>query len=86
MSCVVCNGLPGCPSCTPEPTMIPCPDCGGDGGVFYNEEGDEISRVEYDKLSAEQQEDWEFEPCEYCDGDGEIEAEPYEPDYDNYDD
>lgn len=85
MSCPVCNGLPGCPCCAPEPKYTTCPECSGDGGVFYNEDGEELSRVEYGKLSAQDQQGWDFEPCERCDGRGEIEEEPYEPDYDDYD-
>ena len=34
MSCPVCNGYPGCPSCTPEPRMITCPACNGTGEIF----------------------------------------------------
>ncbi len=42
MSCAVCCGHPGCPVCSPEPRMIDCPECGGNGCFTYYEEGEEM--------------------------------------------
>lgn len=60
-----------------------CPDCNGDGGIYFNEDGDEISKAEYEQLSDEEKELWEFEKCSTCDGSGEVikEADD-EPDLD----
>lgn len=63
-----------------------CPDCNGDGGVWYGENGKEYSVADYERLSEEERKDFEFDKCERCGGEGKIEVEPYEPDYDNYDD
>lgn len=63
-----------------------CPDCNGDGGVWYNEDGKKYSVADYERMSDEERKDLEFEKCERCDGKGEVEVEPYEPDYDDYND
>jgi hypothetical protein len=68
-----------------EPTYDTCPDCNGEGGVFYNGDGDEINRADYERLSDEDKQLWEFDKCERCDGLGTIIIEPLTPDYDNYD-
>lgn len=81
MSCEVCYGHPGCPVCSPEPNMIPCPVCNGKGYTYYNEDGDEISEDEYNALPSDCR---GKDPCDECNGEGEIEYE-YEPDYDDYD-
>lgn len=71
-----------------EPNIVyeTCPDCDGDGGVWYDEDGKEYSVADYERMSEEERINLEFEECVRCDGSGEIEAEPYEPDYDDYDD
>lgn len=63
-----------------------CPDCNGDCGVWYDEDGNEYSKSDYERMSEEERNDLEFKKCERCEGSGKIEAEPYEPDYDDYDD
>ena len=62
-----------------------CPDCNGDGGDYYNDDGDVISVADWERLSDEDKTLWTFEKCERCEGLGTIEIEPYEPDYDDYD-
>jgi hypothetical protein len=37
-------------------------------------------------MSDEDKALWTFEKCERCGGEGKIEVEPYEPDWDNYND
>jgi hypothetical protein len=63
-----------------------CPECNGTGGDYYNECGDIISVADWERLSDEDKALWTFNKCERCDGVGTIEVDPYEPDYDNYDD
>lgn len=65
--------------------MEVCPECGGSGGMYYDEDGIEMTKSQYDCLSKEEQEYCEFERCERCGGEGEIEVEPWEPDWDDYD-
>lgn len=62
-----------------------CPDCNGSGGDYYNENGDVISVADWERLSDEDKALWTFDKCERCEGVGTIEVEPYEPDYDDYD-
>ena len=69
-----------------DPEYDTCPDCNGDGGVWYDEDGKEYSFADYERLSEEDKALCVFEKCERCGGDGEIEVEPYEPDYDDYND
>lgn len=69
----------------PEPVYDTCPDCNGDGGVWYNGDGDEYSVADYSRMSKEMQRGLKFDKCERCNGEGEIIAEEYEPDYDDYD-
>lgn len=63
-----------------------CPDCNGTGGDYYNEDGDVISVADWERLSDEDKVLWTFDKCERCEGLGTIEVEPYEPDYDDYND
>lgn len=60
-----------------------CTECNGDGGVYYNEDGDELSVADYQRLSEEDQAMCIFEKCPHCDGDGVIECdiELYEPEF-----
>ena len=69
----------------PQSVYETCPDCNGDCGVWYNENGKEYSKADYERMSDEERKDLEFAKCERCDGVGTVEVEPYEPDYDNYD-
>lgn len=70
----------------PDIAYETCPDCNGDGGVWYDEYGKEYSVADYERLSEEDKALCVFEECARCNGVGEIEAEPYEPDYDDYND
>lgn len=79
MSCPVCNGLPGCPCCSPEPNMTTCPACGGAGEIYYNEDGDQITKEQYNALPKGRR---DTDRCAECDGTGEIEYE-YQPDWDS---
>lgn len=54
MSCAVCYGYPGCPCCSPEPQTVTCPACKGTGEIYYNSDGERITKEEYDKLPADQ--------------------------------
>lgn len=78
-------GNPQAPWNQPDARYENCPDCNGDGGVWYDEDGKEYSVADYERMSEEERKDLEFEKCERCDGKGEVEVEPYEPDYDKYD-
>lgn len=69
-----------------EETYDVCPECDGDGGVWYDEDGKEYSKADYERMSEEEQTELEFKECERCEGKGKIEVEPYKPDYDDYDD
>lgn len=79
MSCPVCNGLPGCPCCSPELSLTTCPACGGTGEIYYDDNGDRITEEEYVQLPADRR---ECESCVECDGTGGIEVE-LEPDWDS---
>lgn len=57
----------------PQATYISCPYCGGDGGVWYNGESEEIDKVHYESLSEEDKILCEFVECEHCEGLGTIE-------------
>jgi hypothetical protein len=68
-----------------EPVYETCPYCGGDGGVYYNEEGDKMCAMDYERLSDEDKSLWELDKCEHCDGIGTIMTEPWDIDSDDYD-
>lgn len=68
-----------------EPLYETCSECNGDGGIYYNDNGDEINVADYERLSDEDKTLWTFAECEHCDGIGTIVSEPYIPDYDRYD-
>ena len=59
-----------------------CPDCCGDGGIYYNEDGEDITKNEYLRLSEEEKKLWEFEKCSTCNGSGEVIKEAEERDWD----
>lgn len=78
-------GNPQAPWNQPDAEYDTCPDCNGTGGDYYNDDGDVISVADWERLSDEDKALWTFNKCERCDGLGTIEVEPYEPDYDDYD-
>lgn len=59
-----------------------CPDCCGDGRIYYNEDGEDITKNEYLRLSEVEKKLWEFEKCSTCDGSGEVIKEAEERDSD----
>ena len=79
-------GNPQAPWNQPDAVYENCPDCNGTGGDYYNEDGDVITKADYERLSDEDKVLWTLDKCERCDGCGTIEVESYEPDYDDYDD
>lgn len=79
-------GNPNAPWNTPDAVYENCPECNGTGGDYYNENGDVISVADWERLSDEDKALWTFDKCERCDGLGTIEVEPYERDWDDYDD
>lgn len=79
-------GNPQAPWNEPDAVYENCPDCNGTGGVWYDEDGKEYSKADYERLSEEDKALCVFEECERCEGVGTIEVERYEPDYDDYDD
>lgn len=71
MSCI-CNGLPGCPCCgpEPEPEIRECPECCGDGFFYYDSDNDLTDKPSYDNLPDDQR---SYVECPRCGGSGEIE-------------
>ena len=61
-----------------------CIECNGDGGIWYDEDGNEYSVADYKRMSDEMREGLEFDKCERCKGKGKVEFEPYEIDCDYY--
>lgn len=51
-----------------------CPECNGDGGVWYDENGEEYSASDFEQMSEEVRFGLEFDKCERCDGVGTIEV------------
>lgn len=78
MSCEVCFGHPGCPVCSESAERVTCEDCNGNGRLYYNSDGIELSpeaarRGEKDDII-------EYE-CSTCKGEGLVLTEEREPDY-----
>lgn len=65
-----------------EPEYETCPDCDGDGGEYYDADGEVISKEEYLHLSDFDKLLYEFVECEKCGGSGKIIKEDDEPDWD----
>lgn len=61
-----------------------CSECGGDGGVWFDEDGKEFTLAEYKKLPKEHQELCEFDVCLRCDGLGTVVVENNEPDWEDW--
>ena len=96
--CEVCRGPPNCPVCSPEPRMIECAACQGQGYVWYRYDLEEnreteVTEKEFNALPADETEaiekglrycQGEKETCSVCDGTGEVEDyELYEPEWDD---
>lgn len=69
----------------PDAVYETCSHCNGDGGVWYDDDGNEYTKADYERLSEECRKGLNFDKCEHCDGVGTIEVEPYTPDYDDFD-
>ena len=69
---------PEAPWNKPDAVYEACPDCKGDGGVYYNEDGDELSKSDYESLNDEDKVLWGFDKCRRCDGFGTIRISDYE--------
>lgn len=96
--CEVCHGHPNCTVCSPEPRMIECAACQGQGYVWYRYDLEEnreteVTEEEFNALPADETEaiekglrycQGEKETCSVCDGTGEVEDyELYEPEWDD---
>lgn len=75
MACNVCYGAPGCPACSYEPELETCDNCNGNGHLYFNGEGVELSPEAW--VRGEKN-DILREPCDKCDGTGEVIKETYE--------
>lgn len=83
-----------------DPVMVECDDCDGTGYHFYsydfvNDIEKECTETEWENLPDTEEEAKALDlvqikgdkvTCDVCNGEGEVEEEPYEPDYDEYDD
>lgn len=63
---------PDAPWNIPHDEYMTCPDCGGDGGVWYDADGNEYSVADYERMSEECRAGMEFDKCERCEGVGTI--------------
>jgi RecJ-like exonuclease len=79
MSCEICHGHPNCPVCGSGHTLTEtCPDCHGEGCIRYDEDGNDLTREQFNQTPADQRTE---ERCSTCHGTGIVEAEEYEPEY-----
>lgn len=70
--CTIChNSYPNCPVCSDRPTYNECPECEGTGTIYFDEDGNTLTQIEF-----MQRDDSDCEDCEMCNGSGEIEEEP----------
>jgi DnaJ-class molecular chaperone len=78
MSCDVCFGYPGCPVCSDPAEYRDCEDCNGNGHLYFNSNG-----VELTPEAAERGEktDTIKDECSTCKGEGRVLIEKEEPDY-----
>ncbi len=80
MSCSECApyGLSSCPMCEVEPVMVKCDDCHGEGYIYYDDDGNDVAKEEYEKFP----EQYTKEVCCECGGYGEVEdaGAYYDPD------
>lgn len=81
--CEVCHGHPNYPVCSPEPRMIECAACQGQGYVWYRYDLEEDRETEVTEKGLRYCQG-EKETCSVCDGTGEVEDyELYEPEWDD---
>ena len=72
MACNICYGHPGCPVCQKDSHYTTCPICEGKPATYYDKDGKEIEKPDYDKLPEKER---EMELCDHCYGTGEVESE-----------
>lgn len=75
--CDVCYGIGVCPVCSDDPNYIDCPECNGEGYIYYDINGEEISRKIYDLLPPSER---FSDKCDKCNGLGEVP----EPEYNEF--
>lgn len=63
-----------------DPIMIECDECTETEWENLPDTEEEAKALDLMQIKGEK------EICEVCNGEGEVEQEPYEPDYDDYDD
>ena len=64
---------PSAPWNEPSVCYVRCDECNGDGGQWISEDGIALSQKEYDSLSEEDKDMYEFFECGKCEGLGTIE-------------
>ena len=66
--CELCYGVSngGCP-CEEPTEYVKCPRCDEEGYLYYNDEGEEITRELYDALPESERSE---EKCDKCNGSG----------------
>lgn len=91
---------PNAPWNQEDPVMVECDECNGTGYLFYsydfvNDIEKECTEAEWESLPDTEEEAQALDleqikgdklTCDVCNGEGEVEQEPYKPDYDDYDD
>lgn len=68
-------GNPAAPWNQVKAHYVTCQECGGTGGVWFDEDGNTLSDEEYKVLSKEEQSLWTFDECMKCEGVGTIKIE-----------
>lgn len=68
MSCVICLGAPNCPVCKEAPTTETCQECNGEGALYFNVDGIEVTK----EAIINAPENTIRETCSNCLGNGEI--------------
>lgn len=58
-----------------------CPVCEGNPNTYFDADGEEITKEQYDLLPEKQR---NIEPCTLCEGEGRVEYQnEYEPEYEH---
>lgn len=70
MACSECISYGGnCPCCEEETKMVECTECGGTGMIYFDEQGKDVTREEYERNPRLYSRD----NCDNCEGSGEVE-------------
>lgn len=69
--CIECNGMySNCPVCQSVDThMEKCTDCNGEGKIYFNDNGDILTKEEWLKLPEDER---SYDDCITCEASGEI--------------